>query len=155
MDKKTIAYILIGGGLLVAAYFLYTKVFGNAAKNLGAGVPDTRGAWAADDDAAYNKMRNRVMSHKDKYDGAQALGWIDPGVQANYEAGPGFHNIKGQASKAGAFLSIMEAINPHPDGKFIGTQGQGQYGGKQLFPDSLLTALWMDFNALKVKYGGL
>ena len=153
MNKQTIAYILIGAGVLAAIYYFVTKSKSNASA-LGAGLPDTRGAWASDDDATYDKMRNRVMAHKDKYDGAQALGWIDPGVQEKYEAGPSsyLHNIKGKDTKAGAFLSVMEAINPHPDGKFTGNKS----GGKtQLFPDSLLTALWMDFNALKVKYGGL
>lgn len=151
MDKKTIAYILIAGGAAVAIYYFFIKK--NAASALGAGKPETRGAWAADDDRVYNSMRDKIKASKNIYDGEQALGWIDPLVEENYNAGPGFHNIKGQASKAGALLSVFEAVNVNVGGKFF---GEGQYSSQaQLFPESLHAAIWNEFNVLKVKYGGL
>jgi hypothetical protein len=154
MDKKNIAYILIGGGVAVAIYYFYRKSQDTASANsLGAGAPDTRGVWAADDDATYNKMRNKVKAQKDKIDGEQALGWIDPLVKQDYESGPNAtHNINGMASKAGAFLAVMEAVNANAQGQFTGNQSGG---GKQLFPDSLFSSIWPDFNTLKVKYGAL
>ncbi len=155
MDKKTLAYILIGGGVLAAIYYVYTLMKDKAtAGALGAGSVDSRGAaFAADDDAAYTKMRNAVKAHRDRYNGEIALGsWIDQLVTDSYAAGPAFHNIKGMATKAGSFLSVMEAINPHPQGLFTGNQSGGH---TQLFPDDLMTSLWNTFTTLKAKYGGL
>lgn len=154
MDKKTLAYILIGAGVLAAAYYLYTKSKSAAsAAALGAGTVDNRGVWAADDDNMYNTMRNRVLNfNNDKINGHDALGWIDPLVKQNYESGPGFHNLQGKASKSGAFLSVMEAVNYNVSGKYTGNQSGGR---TQLFPDDITTALWHDFNNLEVKYGGL
>lgn len=155
MDKKTLAYILIAGGAAVALYYFFFKK--SAASKLGAGKPDTRGAWAADDDRVYNSMRNKVKAFKGLYDGEQALGWIDPIVEEWYNGNNYFHKLRIQGqereTKAGAFLSVFEGVNVNVEGKYFGNPpNQNQ---AQLFPESLHDTLWKEFNAFKVKYGGL
>jgi hypothetical protein len=151
MQKKHIAYILIGAGALVAIYYLYKKnKDAKTANSLGAGMLDQRGTWAAEDDALYVQMRNKFKEHNE-----HALGWIDPGVEARYTGADGvtaprLRLIKGAPTKAGAFLSILEEVNPNPEGTYVNSAGQ-----KVLFPQSLMDELWYMYNSFKVKHGGL
>lgn len=155
MNKKTIAYILIGGGILVAAYYLYTKVFGNAAKNLGTGSPDTRGAWAAEDDALYNKFRSQFTSSE--------LGWIDQYVQQAYETGSYGDNtpnncgndvmVQGRRSKAGSFACVIYGVAPNASGTFPPLPWAPNT--PSLWPKAKIDGIWNDLNKLRVKYGGL
>lgn len=149
MNKKTIAYILIGVAAVAGLWYLYTRYGKGSAGSLGAGMPDNRGSWGADDDAVYNQMRG-------KFDAVDhgALGWIDPAVKARYEGTDGQSDkqrkIKGVPSKAGAFLSIFEAANPNETGKYTNSAGQ-----KMLWPESLHGELWNMYNNLQIKYGAL
>lgn len=151
MDKKQLAYILIGIGVIAAGYFIYRQVRNKqTAGALGAGMPDTRGAWAADDDALYTQMRDLFSSTSGD---APALGsWVDEAVRKEYEQGLNkVHLIAGSnKTKAGAFLAVFEKGNPNTTGKYLGGDGK-----PQLWPESLHVELWNMFNNLKIKYGAL
>jgi hypothetical protein len=154
MDKKTIAYILIGGGVAAAIYYFYRQSKANAAAGaLGAGAADTRGIWAADDDALYKKFRSQFTEPE--------LGWIDPLVKQAYETsayGSGVAcgddtKIKGQASKAGAFACVIYGVAPNTDG--TNPPLHWAPNTPSLWPKAKIDGIWSDLNKLKVKYGGL
>lgn len=161
MNKKVIAYILIGVAVLIGLYFLYTKMSSSAATTaLGAGAPDTRGAWAAEDDALYTKFRG-MFSTAD-------LNWLDPLVTQAYnnssygEGVPCNDDVKiqGKASKAGAMACVVYGVIVNPKGTFPGVSyaaidpGTGQKI-RSLWNPTIVDTMWNDLAALRVKYGGL
>lgn len=144
MDKKTLAYILIGGAVIAGAYLLYKKLFG--APDMGADAPDTRGAWAADDDATWTNMRSTFSAESG--DPLALSAWVDDAVKTRYDAGgSSIHKIQGQKSKAGTFLSVFEEVNPNVKGKHVDSSGK-----KLLWPPALHAKLWDMFYALKNRY---
>jgi len=154
MDKKTIAYILIAGGVVAAGYYLYQRSKASAAANaLGAGAPDNRGIWAAEDDALYKKFRSQFTDPE--------LGWIDPLVEqaynsSSYGAGVACKDdvmVQHKMSKAGAFACVIYGVAPNDAGQYPPLHYA--LDKPSLWPASRIDGIWNDLNKLKVKYGGL
>ena len=146
---------LIGVGVIAAIYYFYTKMKGNtAAASLGAGSPDNRGVWAADDDALYKKFRAMFK------DGD--LNWIDPLVKETYENGTAKDQDKvgGIPAKSGSFASVIYGVIPNPKGTYPAVawaQTDPATGKpmKSIWDPSITDTLFNQFAMLRVKYGGL
>lgn len=154
MNKKTVAYILMAVVGLSVLVYLLMKWKGRAdAAAMGAGLPDNRGAWAAEDDALYAKLRGMFTANE--------KAWLDPLAEQAYTTGVYGDGvpcnddvkIKGVASKAGSFACVVYGVGPNAAGTYPPVHWAPNM--PSLWPQSTYDKLFNSFNQLKAKYGGL
>ena len=103
MNKKVIAYILIGLAVIISIIYLL--------KSKGINVTAVTGinsAFDTDDNETYNKMKALIPG------GVPA--WVTQSVSERYKTSPGMLN--GKASKALTFHDVVSAVAPNDNGTF-------------------------------------
>ncbi len=141
MNKKTIAYVLIGIVALAGIYYLVAGRTGGSSLDSGNSTPTD--PFDIDDTAAYNQLRN-LIPKKD-------WGWMDDLVKEKYEYDPG--TIGSYVSKAQTYQLVISSSAPNSNGKFPAASWTN--GKPVLWPHDTYTKMWAIINNLSAKYNTL
>lgn len=150
MNKKTIAYILIGVG--VVALIIYLVLKGKKAPEVEANAgtaADPRGDLAPDDDTTYNNMWALIP--------AADKGWVGDLVQADYTTGAdgsgNLPTVQGKMTKSSALQRVFFTSAPNTKGKYNVTSNGSTF--KSLWSQDTYNRMWNLWAAFKNRHSGL
>lgn len=138
MNKKTIAFILIGVAALGGIIYLLMKKSGSVTAVTGS---TGKSQFDKDDTEAYNKIKAMVANTPD-------YGWAAQYVTDRYNTNPVM--LYGKPSKALTLHTVLGQLAPNPNGKFPATNWSG--GKPLLWPDADFAKMWQIKTELENKY---
>lgn len=137
MNKKTIAFVLLGIGALGVIIYLVMNKKGTLSSGSGTGSTP----FEKDDLEAYNKIKAMVSSTTD-------YSWAATLVTQRWSSNPTM--VYGQPSRALTLHSVLSEVAPNNNGKYPASSWSG--GKPLLWPDSDFAKMWQIKTDLENKY---